>query len=375
MTTNRTISHHAALSLAATGLLLSASVASAAPTIQNATLSSNSITIAGGGFGTKASAKPLVFDDFNAGANGKDIVGQKPTLTALSSGNWIWGGTAAGGSATPKYTTSNQRPGSSVSAVADMNGTQWNNSLSVYSQQSEYYASWWMYYDHYAGSISRNTKPWVFYGSSNDEPHAYSGWGDMSDSSLRSAIADSNYSDPNTAYGSPGTPNFYGKWMKFEIYLKQSSPGSANGAYKVWITEPGKPRVLQLNRDPVQTRGTSNSYSQFTFVGAYCDSSPADRKYRIYADDFYFDNTQARVELGNASSYSNNTITEVQPATSWSSSGISVTLNRGALPTGSTAYVYVIDASGSVNSSGYPVIVGGGGGASAGALVPASNLR
>lgn len=360
--------------IVASGLLFSSNVASAAPAIQNATLSSNVLTISGSGFGTKVTAKPLVFDNFNAGTSGKDIVGQKPTITTLNSGSWIWGGTAAGGSATPKYTTGNQRTGSTVSAVADMNGAQWNNSLTVYSQQSEYYASWWMYYDHYAGSISRNTKPWVFYGSSNDEPHAYSGWGDMSDSMLRSAIADSNYSDSKTAYGSPGTPDFYGKWMKFEIYLKQSSPGTANGAYKVWITEPGKPRVLQLNRDPVQTRGTSNSYSQFTFVGAYCDSSPADRKYRIYADDFYFDNTQARVELGNASTYANSTITEVQPATSWSASGISVSLNQGALPTGSTAYIYVIDAAGSVNSSGYPVIVGSSS-ASTGPLTPASNLR
>lgn len=348
------VSHEVARKSIVCALFSLAIPAVAAPVIQNASKSSNTITISGSGFGSKATAAPLIFDNFESGANGQSIPGRAPTITTLNSGSWVWDGTAAGGTALPVYSTANQRPGSVASALSDMNDTQWNKSLSVSSQQPEYFASWWMYYDHYAGSVSRNTKPWVIYGNNQDEPHAYSGWGDLSDSSLRSAIADSNYNDPNTSYGNPSTPNFYGKWFKFELYLKQSTPNVANGVYKVWITEPGQPRKLALNRDPVVTRSINNVWSQFTFMGAYCDSSPGDRKYKIYADDFYFDKTQARVELGNASTYDTSTIREIQPASSWSTGQITTTINKGALPYG-TAYVYIIDSNGSVNNTGYPI--------------------
>lgn len=349
-------------STTATSRTVTVSNAATAPTITNVSgsiVDGQSVTISGSGFGIKATAKPLVFDTFDSGTNGTDIVGRPPVMTALNAGNWTWEGTAAGGSATPKYSTSNQRPGSSASALADMDGVQWNNSLSIVTQQPEYFASWWVYYDHYAGSVSRNTKPWVMYGSSNEEPHAYSGWGDLSDSSLRSSIADSGYSDPNTAYGSPQTPNFYGKWIKFELYLKQSSPGVANGTYKVWITEPGQPTYLSLNRDSVQTRGINAVWQQFTFVGAYCDSDPSNRKYRIYADDFYYDNTRARVELGNAATYAATTIREVQPANAWSALSATIAVHKGSFTSGQTAYLYVVDSTGAVNASGYPVTVGG----------------
>ncbi|GEM_PF-3126097 len=326
----------------------------AAPLIQQATISSGTITIAGSSFGAKATARPLVFDTFDKGSNGANISGNAPTITTLNSGSWKWDSVSAGGTAVPTYSTTNQRPGSTANALAHMNDAQWNKSLSIDTQQSEYFASWWAYYDHYAGGVSRNTKPWVMYGNNQDEPHSYSGWGDLSDSSLRSAIADSNYNDPNTSYGSPGTPNFYSKWFKIEVYLKQSSPNVQNGIYKVWITEPGQPRKLALNRDPVITRSISGVWSQFTFLGAYCDSDPSDRKYKIYADDFYFDNTQARVELGNAPTYETSTLREVQPANSWTATSVSTIINKGSLSYG-TVYVYVIDNNGLVNSTGYPI--------------------
>lgn len=373
MTIQITPLRESALGSAACMLFFLAGSAVAAPIIQQASVASNTVTLSGSGFGTKAIARPLVFDNFNTGTNGQNIPGRAPTMTTLNSGVWTWDSTAAGGTAVPTYTTQNQRPGSTASALADMNDTQWNKSLSINTQQSEYFVSWWMYYDRYSGSVSRNTKPWVMYGSSNDEPHTYSGWGDLSDPSLRSSIADGGYSDPNTAYGSPSTPDFYGKWFKIELYLKQSSPNQANGAYKVWITEPGQPRKLALNRDPVITRSISAVWSQFTFIGAYCDSSPSDRKYKIYADDLYFDNTQARVELGNASTYDASTIREVQPANSWSTTGVTATLNQGGLSNG-TAYVYLVDSTGSVNSSGYPITLSGSSGGTTQLTTP-SNLH
>lgn len=76
-------------------------------------------------------------------------------------------------------------------------------------------------------------------------------------------------------------------------------------------------------------------------------------------DDIYLDFTQARVELGNAPTWSGCTHREVQVPLEWSDSRIAVAVNRGSFSEGSQAYLYVVDSQGNVNSSGYPVTIGG----------------
>jgi hypothetical protein len=48
--------------------------------------------------------------------------------------------------------------------------------------------------------------------------------------------------------------------------------------------------------------------------------------------------------------------------TVWSDTHIVTTVRAGSFITGQTAYLFVFDANGSVNSQGYPVTIGGGGG-------------
>lgn len=346
------------IKIVASMLMFLSFTAYADPVIQRADIVGNEIAILGSWFRTKPTPAPQIFDNFESGVVGQRIPGNLPTQTTLDNGTRVWDGTTGGGYEVPVYSSVNQRPGSTKNALADMNGIQWNKSLVVLQEQKEYFASWWCYYENYGPSISRNTKPWVMYGNVDGNPHAYGGWGNLADSSFRTSIADSNFTDTSPAYGPPDTPAFYGKWIKYDVYLKQSDPNVANGAVKVWVTEPTKPKVLSLNRDPVITRGTTNVWREFTFVGAYLDSDPTDRKYRVYADDFYFDNTQARVELGNGPTYYENTIIEPQPATAWSDNQIKTTLNRGALQNG-PVFLYVTDSAGMVNIPGYPLTLGG----------------
>ena len=77
----------------------------------------------------------------------------------------------------------------------------------------------------------------------------------------------------------------------------------------------------------------------------------------IDVDDFYMDNTRARVEVCNAPTYSASTKCELQLPTAWSDSSITATLKKGYLSAG-TAYVYVVNAAGNVNASGFAVTVG-----------------
>jgi hypothetical protein len=78
-----------------------------------------------------------------------------------------------------------------------------------------------------------------------------------------------------------------------------------------------------------------------------------------YWSELYVDVTQARVELGNASTFSSCTHKEIQIPTAWSSGSLSFSANVGTFSPGSNVYLYVVDSNGSVNSNGYPLVVGG----------------
>ncbi|GAH76879.1 unnamed protein product, partial [marine sediment metagenome] len=77
----------------------------------------------------------------------------------------------------------------------------------------------------------------------------------------------------------------------------------------------------------------------------------------LYWDEIYIDTTQSRVEIGNAATWSGCSHREVQIPSSWSSSSVSIDVNTGSFSNG-TAYLYVVDSSGAVNSSGYQITIG-----------------
>jgi len=81
-------------------------------------------------------------------------------------------------------------------------------------------------------------------------------------------------------------------------------------------------------------------------------------------DDIFIDYTQARVEIGNASTWNACTHKEIQIPQTWNSNGqsIAATINRGSFGATDSVWVYVVDSTGAVNSTGYPITFGSGGG-------------
>jgi hypothetical protein len=77
-------------------------------------------------------------------------------------------------------------------------------------------------------------------------------------------------------------------------------------------------------------------------------------------DDLYVDSTWARVILGNASTLAASTHREIQIPTAWSAGSITISFNQGTFPSGSTAYLFVIDSSNAA-SGGTQITIGGGG--------------
>lgn len=336
------------LSAVALGISLLSSYAYGAPVVSttSGTFSDNgSVTITGSGFGTKAAANPLVYDNFDAGTSGAKVLTNKATV-----GQWQNGA----GYDVGVYTTEQTHAGGKSVKLSTAGGV-YNMSLNQNGSFSTVYMDWWVRVNYSSGK-SRNWKPWRLYGA-NDTMQA-------------NAVIMCNGSGMSTE---PGSGNSFwwdamsygqGTWQHYQVILKASSAaGRADGVVKQYIDG-----VLTSNHTGVVTRTTSANWDQIR-VGHYwamdgVSECAANSGANIYIDSLYIDTSWARVELGNSATYAASTKREIQIPTSWADGKISVNLNAGSFASGTTAYVYVTDASGNVNSVGYPVKIGSSGSSS-----------
>lgn len=144
------------------------------------------------------------------------------------------------------------------------------------------------------------------------------------------------------------------QWVKIELEIKYTN---ANDGW-INIFENGK--LIKSGSAPHSYNGPTDKYTSTTSrneaIGGFTRN--IDPNNWRYFNDLYLDWTLARVVIGNASSYSACTVREVQPPTDWSTGKISLVFNQGRLANSSQAWVYVIDSTGAVNSSGFPVTIG-----------------
>jgi hypothetical protein len=322
-----------------------AGAAHAAPVITQATgtvSEGNILTIAGSGFGSKPSASPLVFDNFEAGTVGAKVLTSKATV-----GQWQNGA----GYDVPVYSSEQKHAGSkSVKLVARPNGA-YSLSLNQNGSFPVVYMDWRVRL-HYLDRPSRSWKPWRLYGN-NDKLQANANLQcGASGMSIIHEGGDGGYWWDDMPFGQD-------KWQHYQVILRASSaPGVADGVVKQYID--GK---LVSDHRNVVTRTTSAHWENIR-VGHYwatdgvpecAGNSGAD----IFIDNIYIDTTWARVELGNASTYSASTKREIQIPVSWGANSIQLKVNAGSFTPGSQAYLYVTDADGVVNATGYPVTIGG----------------
>lgn len=148
--------------------------------------------------------------------------------------------------------------------------------------------------------------------------------------------------------GSVGWHNYTSDIKDGSWHLMQFEMGTSH--LKWWFD--GK---LILSSTTINTTGNYEPYH----IGWYRDST-SDGTGSVYFDDVYIDNTWARVEIGNASTYNACTVREIQPPVSRTSTEVQITLNAGSLDfTDETSeYLYLVDSDGTV-SSGYEITSGG----------------
>lgn len=361
----------ARLAYAAALVVVPAVAASAQPVVTNVSGSwtqKGSITIQGTNFGTKPTAAPTIWDDCS-GTSIYDLwTGGWPSGSVNSTYNIAYR-TPINGVPLPhnritKYLAGAH--GESGGADAGYDVMVWKNR--TISGTAYTYASW--YY--------RTDPKWVFglgFGDDNFKNYAWSNGGEPYAGQYMYVEYNPRFTCATCTNGSwaghfgwgADATNLYQQWVKVEMEIKWSQ--GSDGSAKVW--DNGR---LVINyagvtdKDNVDALMTGTSRTDA--IGGYGRDYPSPTNWRYFAD-LYLDYSIARVILGDAPTLSASTRREVQIPTAWSNSSVSVSANLGAFADGSTAYLYVVDGSGRVNTAGMPVVLG----SSTPLLSPPTNVR
>jgi len=337
------------------------------PSISNvlgAILHGSSVTIAGSSFGTKSHAGPMLWDDFDDAASGS-VDGRTPQIHQgnLSSYNtWNVRGVGTGAPSIVRNSSSPKARSTNHARAAFTSSSYWGLSLQVpynqFTTGNELYISFYYRFTKTGAAFGRQTKAWVVYNSNtNDKAYWSNAFGTCQ---TPNAWFTHRTESGDQILMSPGLPSQAGsgEWQRHESYLKQSGAGVANGAWHQVVYRPtlGTPSKHVVTLNNYKMRNTSENWVDWTFGGAYYDMCNSADTATIDIDDFYMDSTRARVEVCDTSTYSARTKCEVQIPTTWSETSIAATFKKGYLATG-TAYVYLINAAGSVNAAGFPITV------------------
>jgi chitodextrinase len=328
-----------------------------------------SITITGSSFGTKSHAGPMLWDNFDGGGIGavvaNDSTGSVPLVHQGNlSGYSRWQGDG-GGSYIGKSTVfdnSSPKANSSLHARSTFtDGSYWGLNLFVpysnFTTGNDLYFSFYFRMTKTGAAFPRQSKTWIAYDSNwSDRLYWSTAYDNCESGGYRTHITELGPQEHDFAVGGK---NVNGEWVRFETYLKQSGPGVANGIlqqtfYRPTLATPTREFYSTINQ---KLRTSSNDFVKWTFGGAYYSMCGSSDTGTVDVDEFYMDDTRARVEVCNASTWSGITKCELQIPTAWSDASITATFNKGYLGSSTTAYVYVIDATGNVNASGFAISV------------------
>lgn len=163
-----------------------------------------------------------------------------------------------------------------------------------------------------------------------------------------------HYMNNNTLAGN-SAGGTWDKWYRYEIYTEEGTPGNTDGTLIYRIHEPGVSirTGANYNRCVEMVGAGVTEHFNYLVLGHYA----GDKFSTVtgwWDDVFVQIGSQARVEIGDASTWDACTHREIQVPTSWSDTKIDVTLNLGSFDDKSQKelFLYVVDAEGNVNQDG-----------------------
>ena len=332
----------------------------------------SAVTISGSGFGTKATAPPVKFDDFQS------VPAGQPIATSAAGGP-VW---TSGGSIAPVASTARPRVGTPngqnmLSRFQPLGGSDPSASnVFIRHDFKKFYLDAWFYHDTSGESSSAvNVKPWRLHWNNTGYPNA-SGmvWVSGLGGDVVNCAYDGDSPDDGVSDFFPGlrASNIANGWVHLQQWLDYGSGnGAINGTCITRLTGNIAATHSQIGN---QNPGRSG-YTHWTelYIGNYVRSEDWSGTARFYWDSIYVDDSWARIEIGDSPTYANATHREVQVPSAWTSTSATITVNRGSFPPNAPVYLYVCTESNAC-SSGYPVTLGGSGGSPA--LPPSpQNLR
>jgi hypothetical protein len=307
-----------------------------------------SITISGSGFGTKATAAPLVWDTFEDGS----------VNTIGTIGNWQQIG--YGGSAFSGVSSSNGRLNSNYSALANFESYSYASFQGLNSVLSrDWFCQYWVRLD--------NDWIWGKGGSGTSDEFLsniklFRLWNPGNENE-NFAIALNNFNEATVAMteGIESVPHYANMnyndltkqtWhlLQFE-YRDSSTSNVADGSFKMWLDSK---QVLSYSGFVGRT---NNNLKRPFLIGFF--NSWGYGTAHLLIDDVYSDSSLARIEIGDNQNYSLCTHREIQVPTSWNTNSITFTVNHGSFANGTTAYLFVVDANGTA-SVGKNITIGSG---------------
>ncbi len=306
----------------------------------------SSVTIGGSDFGAKPIASPYRYDNFEAG-----VVGTR--LLSESEGGWFTEGIA------PVYSLTKIRKANTKSAYQNFtsNGGGYNSTIGLmnWPDAPMYFSGWFNY--RMWGAQSRNNKLLQLRAGRLDQ-YVWEGRFGADYSSVQQYVADCDghaLEPPVRAYAPYNNLYADEQWHRMEFYIDQGTVNGNNGQWTIWIDG----QVWSSISGTFMQDGDCpffRFYLGFYFARDVGDPTPQAER---YWDELYVDITRARVEIGNAPTWAACTHREIQVPSTWNGNSITFRTNQGTFADATTAYVYVVDASGAVNSQGYPVVFAG----------------
>jgi len=324
------------------------------------------ITIVGAGFGPKDRAAPILWEDFEGGNAGADLSTDPRWPSYLSASTYYNDGSFAING--PNYNVtpyngslfvSNRVCGPDAPAQQYANDDFGTNNFFFAPTDTVYYSYMvrWDVYD-----VAADNYGIAKFGRTNAAPNRYNGTGLLGVSSMNPNSGGGLYAlytpdESQISLGYVANPP-RSEWRRHELYKVNGTPGVANGTVTVDMLRTSPVRQVDREGD-IETRGAGQDFKQTNIIlGTMVANVRNDGDIMISIDDVYIDNTRARVEIGDNSSFYACTYREIQIPEFWASGQISVVVNVGRLDPNSPAFLFVVDEAGRV-SNGFQVEING----------------
>lgn len=344
-------------------LLASAPTSRSAPVVQqiSGSLEHNaSISIKGMGFGSKATVAPLIWDNASGVAVTDKWSGAWPNLLPGYNTNYY---SPMRGISPPHSHDSRYIAGAHAANTGAYSGYAVMVFKTIPLPKLPYYiyASWYQRADdqwHFGGDNNFKT----FDYSEGNDPYAHGSWYTCYGPPHPSSAVDSaqwvietqtplenpDQNGHSVWWGGAVNP-MAGQWSKVEIAIKVTD--EHDGYINVW----------ENGRSVVNYVGLTDNYggSERTIgIGGYARMQGYTTNWRYFAD-IYVDTTLSRIVLADKPILSQASIIENQIPTSWSDNAITATVNLGKFAQGQTAYLIIVDSTGTPSASGTSVTAGG----------------